>query len=107
MEHHIQIRFSNFSASPGKEISEMGVGISPDQLNKIKSFATPTSKRNVRSFLGLVGLYKNYVSNLKDLARPLRTLAHSNYSFYWGYNERKAFQTLKSRLVNARPIPLQ
>ena len=92
----------------GKIISKFGIGIHPDQLDKIESFQTPEDISDVRSFLGTISQYKSHVNNndFDYWTQPLRLLISSD-RFYWGYDENDAFMNLKSLITSAGPIPLQ
>ena len=60
-------------------------GISPDQalIKKILEIATPTNKKELESFLGLVNFYRWYVPKYTDLIEPFANLRKKNVEFIW------------------------
>ncbi|KAI3784091.1 hypothetical protein L1987_43183 [Smallanthus sonchifolius] len=60
----------------------------------------------VRSFLGLAGYYRHFISNFSKIAVPLTALTHKGKTYAWGPNQEEAFQTLKQKLCNAPILTL-
>ena len=58
-------------------------GRSPDQalIEKILKIATPTNKKELESFLGLVNFYRRYVPKYTDLTEPFANLRKKNVEF--------------------------
>ncbi|GFU66236.1 retrovirus-related Pol polyprotein from transposon 297 [Trichonephila clavipes] len=84
----------------------IGSGIrSPSDL-KIKAIAAlprPTTKTQVRSFLGLVGYYSHYIPNYSTIASPLTDALKEKIKkekITWDEKCGKAFQELKTKLVS-------
>ena len=61
---------------------------------------SPT-KRQVRSFLGLVGYYRSYLQNFSTVAFPLTNLTKKNQSntVKWGHDEEVAYRQLKEAVT--------
>ena len=56
----------------------------PAKVSKILSVATPTTKRQVRSLLGLISYYRRYVPNFAALTSPISDLlAGKSRKFVW------------------------
>ena len=72
----------------------------------IKDQNTSTTPTEVRSFLGLAGYYRRFISNFSKIAVPLTALTQKNKPFKWGPKQEKAFQTLKRKLCNAPVLSL-
>ncbi|GFR00119.1 retrovirus-related Pol polyprotein from transposon 17.6 [Trichonephila clavata] len=76
------------------------------KIKAIKDFPTPTTKTQVRSFLGIVGYYTHYISNYSEIA-PLLTDALKGKCkkeiIVWDERCEKAFEELKGKLVS-KPI---
>ncbi|XP_071491677.1 uncharacterized protein [Diadema antillarum] len=72
----------------------------PEKLAKVKSMSRPTTKREVRSLLGLVGYYRKFIPNMAAIAAPLTDLTKKNQpeKVRWGEVQEHAFQTLQDRL---------
>ena len=79
-----------------------------DKVEKILKAPRPTSKKEVRSFLGLAGYYRRFVPNFSALAAPLSDLTKKNLPnrVQWTESCEKSFRTLKSRLGSEPVIRL-
>ncbi len=73
-----------------------------DKVDKIQSAALPTTKKQLRSFLGLSGYYRRFIPNYSAIAAPLtdktRNMEPSN--IVWTQSAKQAFNTLKATLKN-------
>ncbi|XP_037797014.1 uncharacterized mitochondrial protein AtMg00860-like [Penaeus monodon] len=71
-----------------------------DKIKKIKDAPRPTTKKQVRSFLGLTGYYRSFVPNFAVLALPLFDLLkkHAPNKIRWGDEQEVAFNSLKKLL---------
>ena len=76
--------------------------VKPDEekMDKIRHAARPESKKQVRSFLGLVGFYRRFVPNFAEIALPLTeaTRNQAPVKVKWDEACERAFQELKDRL---------
>ena len=71
-----------------------------DKVLAIKALPEPHNKKMLRSFLGAMNFYRNYVPQYSQLALPLTELTKKDHPNKIVFNEqqRKAFLTLKDRL---------
>ena len=74
-------------------------------MDKIQQAARPRIKKEVRSFVGLTGYYRNCIPNYAAIAVPLTDLTKNRQPniVVWGDQQEKAYQTLK-RLLTSKPI---
>ena len=76
--------------------------IKPDEekMEKISQAPRPTTKKQIRSFLGLVGFYRRFVPNFAEIAVPLTdaTKDRAPVKVVWTEACEQAFQLLKKRL---------
>jgi len=70
------------------------------KVQTILSFPTPTSKKCLRRFLGMVGYYRKFCKNFADVGLSLTNLLKKNVKFTWDEACQKAFDTLKSMLCH-------
>jgi hypothetical protein len=85
----------------GHTISAAGLATDPTKIAAVQSWPTPTSVKDVRSFLGLAGYYRKFVRNFAVIAKPLTNLLRKQALFVWTSEHTEAFNTLKSALVSA------
>ena len=58
----------------GHLISGEGIKPLPEKLESIKGMPPPTSPKEVKQFLGLIGYYRKFVPRFADIARSLTNL---------------------------------
>jgi hypothetical protein len=70
------------------------------KVASIKHFPTPKTKKNVRSFLGLIGFYRKFISNFADIAVPLTDLTKKNVpnKVKWSDIHQDSFDKLKGEI---------
>ena len=72
----------------GLRITEEGVRPDPVSLRALKDWATPTTAKELSSFLGFVNFYHSQVGHMSEEARVLHEAASAE-SFEWTYSVRK------------------
>ena len=85
----------------GHIVSAQGVGVDPDKVAKVVSWATPTSLTQVRSFLGLCAYYRRFIKAFSSVAKPFFRLMEKGQEFYWSPACQEAFELLKKLLTEA------
>ena len=87
----------------GQYLREGEIHPQKDKVSEIVEAPVPKTKRQVRSFLGLVGYYRSYIPNFANLAAPLSDLTKKGEPSLvrWGEAEEEAFQKLKKTLTEA------
>ena len=85
----------------GHKISKKGVEVTQEKVESIINFPTPTNKKQVKSFLGLSGFYRMFISNFAQIASPMTDLLKKDSLFLWGDSQEKAFQALKQALITS------
>ena len=75
------------------------------KLDAVKDYPTPTDKKEVRTFLGLVGYYRHFVPHFSTIAEPLSELTKgkNRNKVRWNDKCEVAFNKLKDLLV-ASPV---
>ena len=70
------------------------------KVKSVKSFPTPKTKKNVRTFLGLTGYYRKFIPDYASIAVPLTELTRKSApcTITWNAECEKAFQKLKDLL---------
>lgn len=79
-------------------------GLKPttEMVEKIQKATPPVTKKQLRSFLGLIGYYRAFVPNFAALAIPLTDLTRkgSPNVLVWNEVHEHAFQSLKRYVCN-------
>jgi len=86
----------------GHCVGKQSLQTKPDKVNKILQAPKPTDKKQLRSFLGLIGYYRKFVPNFAAIVVPLTDLTKKNQpnQLEWGEAQDRASENLKSHIVN-------
>ena len=73
------------------------------KIEAVKSFPVPLTKKDVRSFLGLTGYYRKFITNYASLVAPLTDLTQNAApsQVKWDLECEKVFKELKAQLCSA------
>ena len=83
----------------GHLISGEGIKPLPEKLESIKEMPPPTTPKEVKQFLGLIGYYRKFVPRFADVARPLTNLTRLDQPFEWSDKCQASFELLKETLI--------
>ena len=83
----------------GHLISGEGIKPLPERLDSIKEMPPPTTPKEVKQFLGLIGYYRKFVPRFADVARPLTNLTRLDQPFEWSDKCQTSFELLKEVLI--------
>ena len=83
-------------------MGNQSVQTKPEMANKILPAPKPTDKKQLRSFLGLIGYYRKFIPNFAAIAVPLTDLTKKDQpnQLQWGEAQDRAFENFKSHFVN-------
>ncbi|KAM1798237.1 hypothetical protein ACFX12_032330 [Malus domestica] len=85
----------------GHIISERGIEVDKSKIDLVRYLPSPTSVREVRSFLGHAGFYRRFIKHFSKIAQPLCRLLQKDVSFKFNEACEKAFKHLKDLLTTA------
>ena len=85
----------------GHSVGEGGCSCQGAKVRQIRDAPRPTTKKQVRSFLGLAGYYSQFIPQYAAIALPLYELLkkHAPNKVNWGREQEAAFKELKSHLT--------
>ena len=97
----------------GHLLSAEGITTDPEKTAAVREWKTPTTVKELRSFLGFVGYYRRFCKNFAAIAGPLHELVNTclkelkehrklkiPFTQRWNSNCQKAFDTLKEKLTS-------
>ncbi|XP_013632989.1 PREDICTED: uncharacterized protein LOC106338594 [Brassica oleracea var. oleracea] len=87
----------------GYIVSDKGLQVDPGKVEAIKSWPTPRSISDVRSFHDLASFYRRFVHHFSNIAAPLTDCMKGTT---WTPEADQAFENLKQRLVSAQILAL-
>ena len=91
--------FATQIAYLGHLISEGELRPLPDKLTAINNFPPPTNVKELQSFVGLAGYYRDFVPEMSRLTRPLSNLTKKDVPYTWSEEHQRAFEEIKKRLT--------
>jgi hypothetical protein len=90
----------------GHVISSEGIAVDPSKVRVISDWEPPKSVHQVRSFLGLAGYYRRFISNFSKISKPITELLKKGTEYVWSKDCGETFQTLK-KLLTTSPVLAQ
>ncbi|CAN6718900.1 unnamed protein product [Malus baccata var. baccata] len=85
----------------GHIISEEGIEVDKSKVNLVRHLPSPTSVREVRSFLGHAGFYRRFIKDFSKIAQPLCRLLQKEVAFEFDDACSTTFKQLKEALTSA------
>ena len=81
---------------------------SRDNLEKVRNTPRPTTKKQVRSFLGLVGYYRDHIPAFAEISAPLTDLLKKGKADHiqWSEAQERAYSLLKEYLLQEPVLKL-
>ena len=82
-------------------VSGKGIKPLPEKLESVKKMPAPTTPKEIKQFLGLVGYYRKFIPRFADIARPMTNLTKQDVSFEWNLQCQASFEILKDALITS------
>jgi hypothetical protein len=90
----------------GHVISTERIYVDPSKVWDVLDWKPLKSRHQVRSFLGLAGYYRRFISIFSKIAKSITDLLKKGEKFVWNVGRIEALQTLK-KLVTTSPVLAQ
>ncbi|KAK7097946.1 hypothetical protein V1264_004849 [Littorina saxatilis] len=89
----------------GYSLEEGQKGLLLENVTKILNAPRPETKKQVRSFLGLAGYYREFIPNFAAITAPLSDMTRKGCpnQILWGPAQEKAYQTVRD-LMSRDPV---
>ena len=65
----------------GFELSDIGIRPQSRLTDVIRTFSRPTTRKELKSFLGLAGFYRSFIPNFADISQPLNNMSSDSIPF--------------------------
>lgn len=86
----------------GHKVTPDGLFPLRDKIEAVQNFPKPTSKRQLRRFLGLVGFYRTFHKGIAPILQPLYALlAGKSKDIVWSSDAEAAFAATKSTIADS------
>ena len=87
----------------GHLVSREGVRADPANVERVATWPTPTTKREVQQFLGFASYYRRFIKDFAGIAKPLHRLTEEGDTFRWTDECERAFEKLR-HLLTTTPL---
>ena len=85
----------------GHLVSGKGIKPLPEKLENIKKMPAPTTLKEIKQFLGLVGYYRKFIPRFADIARPMTNLTKQDIPFERTVQCQASFEMFKEALITS------
>jgi hypothetical protein len=75
----------------GHTISQDGISVDPEKVQEVMDWKPPTTVRQIQSFLGLGGYYRQFILDFSRIAKPMTELLKKGVKFEWSKKCEEAF----------------
>ena len=89
----------------GHIISHQGVAADAEKIKVMLNWPIPSSLKELRGFLGLIGYYRRFVAHYGSIVWPFTELLKKD-NFKWGPEVEEAFLTLKTAMTELPTLAL-
>lgn len=100
-EHNVTLNFEKCEFKRGETnflgyiISPEGIKPDPKKIQAIRDFKTPTNKKQLQGFLGIVNFSAKFSSKLAKEIQPMLELLKKGHKWAWTTSHEEAFQRVK------------
>jgi len=84
----------------GKEVGQGQVRPVAAKVSAINEFSIPTTRRELRRFLGMAGYYRSFCRNFSSVVHPLTSLLSPSRAFVWSPECQHSFDSVKALLCS-------
>jgi hypothetical protein len=111
-EHQLYAKFSKcefwIKEVPflGHVVSPEGITVDPSKVKEVLDWKPLTSVSEVRSFLGLAGYYRQFISHFSKITKPITELLKKGNKYVWSDAWDEAFKKL-NKLLTTSPVLAQ
>ena len=82
-------------------INQNGIKVDPTRTKAIRTWAKPTKKKEIQSFLGFCNFYQRFIERFSRIAKPLYQLTEKDKKWEFGEKQQKAFENLVYKFTYA------
>ncbi len=79
----------------GFVVREFGIKPDPEKVRVIVDQPAPTNQMQIRSFLGMIGFFRNHIQGFSTIVASMTNLLAKEVPYIWGSEQQQAFERLK------------
>ena len=81
-------------------MSAKGIEVDAQKVAAVYRMKAPENAKQVKSFLGMAGFYRQFIDKFAQRAGPLTELLQKDVAFQWGEAQQKSFEDLKKAMTS-------
>lgn len=85
----------------GHIFSEKGMKIDPERVDSIINMKSPTNKKELQIFLGMVNYLRKFIPNMANIASSLQLLLKKDVGWLWTDVHENVFNNIKKKISEA------
>lgn len=85
----------------GFHISRDGLSTEDVKIKAIRDLSPPSNLKQLRSFIGTMSFYRDFIPNFSSVCSPLSQLQQKDMKWNWGIEQQKAFEKMKELMITA------
>ena len=85
----------------GHIVDKNGVYVDDQKVEKVRDAITPTTRKELRSFLDVASCYLRFIPGFAKIAKPLNEKASHKVKVVWSEEMQNAFEELEVKLTSA------
>ena len=74
-----------------------------DKVSMTTAMHSPTNKKQVQSFIGMINYFSKFSLRLSELAEPIKELSKDKVTLNWGPRHQEAFTQMKKE-ISSTPV---
>ena len=93
-------------APVGHRVNGRSILPDPTKIDAVRVWPPPSSVKEVRQFLGFTNYFRRFIDHYSDISAALEELTGKHARFEWTAVHQKAFESLRSALLNSPVLKL-
>jgi hypothetical protein len=85
----------------GHIVYDSGISIDLERIVSILNLPTPTSKKEVQAFMGIINFVHRFVPYFALMVKPIHNILKQDHSFYWTNDIENSFVRIKKAISSA------
>ena len=82
-------------------VSQEGIKVNPIKTKAIRTWKTPTKKKEIESVLGFCNFYRRFIEGFSKIAKPLYQLTKKDQKWQFGTKQQEVFDRLIRKMTHA------
>ena len=86
----------------GHKVSAQGLSLLESKIESIKNWKSPSNLHELRSFLGAIGYYRDFIDKYARITAPLCKLLRKDVEIRWNKEQNDSFNIVMNPSIKNR-----